>query len=152
MSGSASRRPPLRAGGRNSIWGCFCEVAGIAENRNFRRACNRLRACCRRGYVVKGMPSSCKYAICTRPTDAFQKYTQPEKGVRENSGMREREVSSGKSCSVQQRPQLLARTTHRGIKKPKTQWPLTAATKPYDDKCTQLRLHNSPSRGCSGRG
>ncbi len=70
--------------------------------------------------------------------------------VRENSGTRERELSSGKSCPVQQRPQLLARTTYRGIKKPKTQWPLTAATKDMTtnaQSCHYTNPHREVAQG-----
>jgi DNA repair photolyase len=46
----------------------------------------------------------------------LSKHARSRKNVaRENSGILEQEVSSGKSCPVQQRPQLLTRTTYRGI-------------------------------------
>ena len=53
--------------------------------------------------------------------------------VRENSGIFEQEVSSGKSCSVQQRPQLLIRTTYRGIKQAENSAAINGCNKTYDD-------------------
>ena len=52
--------------------------------------------------------------------------------VRENSGTFEQEVSSGKSCSVQQRPQLLIRTTYRGIKQAENSAAINGCNKTYD--------------------
>jgi uncharacterized protein (DUF2344 family) len=53
--------------------------------------------------------------------------------VRENSGILEQEVSSGKSCPVQQRPQLLTRTTYRGIKQAENSAAINGCNKTYDD-------------------
>ncbi len=76
------------------------------------------------GFVPVSIVDACNYkSLCVankRLTHVKVKRSKNARSrknvVRENSGILEQEVSSGKSCPVQQRLQLLTRTTYRGIK------------------------------------
>ena len=87
--------------------------------------------------VVDACPYKSLFVANKRLTHAKVKLSKNARSrknvVRENSGILEQEVSSGKSCPVQQRPHLLTRTTYRGIKQAENTAAINGCNKTYDD-------------------